>query len=214
MLTLSGHLVLPGMDNAPTLEDIAVGLGRVPRFGGQTRCWWPVLLHAHVCDRLMREQLQRYALVAPADKPVTPADIAGGRLVALFHDAHEAVTGDIPTPWKTDEVKAQQMLLDTRIFRNVLGCDTPPHLMPAVVRSLMLDVDRRALLAEAEVVGPPGFDPLFPGATRNAEDVEIVKLVRLLYPTPGHTNGSASPAVEDFISLTKTQLFILKGEAK
>lgn len=207
MLTLSGRLILPGGDNSPSLEDLVVSLGRIPRFGGQTRRWWPVLLHLMVCDRILRRGLEESG---PA---VTPAFAARARLLALFHDAHEAVTGDVPTPWKTDETRKQQTQLDHRIHGHLLPEVLPlKHLdTPQLTREVIAAVDHRALLAEGLVVGPPGFADLFYPENVDPGDAEIVRLVALLYPTPGHTDGPDAPAVKDFIELVNTLLFLFRS---
>jgi hypothetical protein len=97
----------------PSLMDIAVGMSRQPRFGGQTRVWWSVLDHSLYCDELVRAS-------APAGVPILGGDdeeaLRRWRLAALLHDAHEALTGDVPSPLKTADFKAMQRELDRRIF--------------------------------------------------------------------------------------------------
>jgi 5'-deoxynucleotidase YfbR-like HD superfamily hydrolase len=67
-----------------SLDDVAIGLARIPRFLGQSRRKYSVLEHSlHVCG-----------IVAERDASAA----ARTRLAALLHDAHEALTGDIPTP--------------------------------------------------------------------------------------------------------------------
>jgi 5'-deoxynucleotidase YfbR-like HD superfamily hydrolase len=69
-----------------------------------------------------------------------------------LHDAHEALTGDIPTTLKASEQRAVQHLLDERIARDLF-----PGGADAFAResAKIKEYDRRALLAEAFVVGPP-----------------------------------------------------------
>jgi len=63
------------------LADIAVGLANTPRFAGQ---------------------VSRFYSVAEHSVRVSAAIVGGGRwsLSGLFHDAHEAYTGDITAPMK------------------------------------------------------------------------------------------------------------------
>jgi 5'-deoxynucleotidase YfbR-like HD superfamily hydrolase len=100
-MTHSGVLVTPGNGVAPPLVDIALGLSRQPRFGGQTRRWWSVLDHSlFVADLAAREGRGLRVILA-----------------LLLHDAHEALTGDIPTSLKKDDMRDVQASLDERIMR-------------------------------------------------------------------------------------------------
>jgi 5'-deoxynucleotidase YfbR-like HD superfamily hydrolase len=137
MMTASGRLVLPGNDTAPSLEDIALGLSRLPRFGGQCRVEWTVLDHSLLVGHLMATRFAPY--VSNSER----------ELHGLLHDAHEAITGDVPTPWKTAEVKQQQAALDRRLYDSL-------HIpLPSMfLRTELGMADRWALIAEADEVGP------------------------------------------------------------
>lgn len=104
MITISGKLVLPDNDEVPSINDIAWGLSAQPRFAGHTYRWWTVMHHSLVVYEIIKE--------LPSAGPEL-------LLLALLHDAHEAVTGDIPTTWKSESFKAQQAALDRRIFQSV-----------------------------------------------------------------------------------------------
>lgn len=62
-----------------TLEDIALALSRVPRFGGHTNDTWTVLQHSMAVAGLVKPELKAQA---------------------LLHDATEAYICDIPSPLK------------------------------------------------------------------------------------------------------------------
>lgn len=172
MLTLSGRLVMPGNTVSPTVHDIAVGLGRAARFGGQTRGWWSVLHHSFVTAKLMR-------LIARGQPSQVRAFFeAHGAL----HDAHECITADVPTPWKPDALREAQNALDTRIFRT-LGLR--PMDDDDRGRMLLKAIDTRALKAEAFVVGPEGLSDMI-GAP-DAEAVTVVKEIRQRYSRACHT---------------------------
>lgn len=132
MMTRSGVDIRPFNDAAPPIEDIALSLSRQPRFGGHAIRPWSVAEHSMVCAGLVKgsKRLELYA---------------------LLHDAHESVTADVPTTWKTDEIRMAQRELDKRIFKS-LGI--PP--MSDSTRHLIKQIDHEVLLAEAKVVGPPG----------------------------------------------------------
>lgn len=83
------NLLVPSADQI-TLGDIAVGLSNACRFGNQVSRWYSVAEHS--------------VRVAEAVAP-------GYELAALFHDAHEAYTGDITAPMKKVlEMKAPGVL--------------------------------------------------------------------------------------------------------
>ena len=140
-MTYSGVLVRLDNDNAPTLLDIALGLSRQPRFAGQCRRWWSVLDHSLFAAEMAARDGQTSRTV----------------LSVLLHDAHEALTGDTPTSLKTDAQREVQHALDLRIAR-----DHFPGGAEAFARSgeRIKEYDRRALLAEALVVGPPSLSTI------------------------------------------------------
>lgn len=136
-LTYSGRHVSLDNDVVPSLLDIAVGLSRQPRFGGQTAYWWSVLDHTLFCDEALQAGLNG-----------VNRDM---RVALLLHDAHEALTGDVPTPLKTPDFKAMQDQLDERIY----GAYLPDgYRYPKVVKM----VDRHAMLAEARALLPHAPD--------------------------------------------------------
>jgi hypothetical protein len=181
MQTLSGRWVVPTNWESPALLDIAIGLGRMPRFGGQTRRWWTVLHHSIVTFWIMQRQ--------GGDSHVL--------LHTLLHDAHEAVTADIPTTWKLAGNRTMQEQLDLRISESLL---IPPS--TEAQRERIALVDKAALLAEGSVVGPQGFEAIYPGAIE--EDREVVRNVLNWYPGPEYTDGAKSKAVEEFVRMVKS----------
>ena len=159
----------------PTLVDIALGLGRTPRFGGQSRRWWSGLHHALVCraiaDRMgLSERVQ---------------------LLALLHDAHEAVTGDVPAFFKPKVLSAFQEEIDERLYKGMglWPITEPEHLAIKVV-------DDRALKAEAYVVGPPNIMSHL--GEPEPQDIEVVDDAVKQLPSPLDTDGVNSKAAEMF----------------
>lgn len=187
MLTRSGLLIVPGGTTAPALHDLALGMGRMPRFAGQGRGWWTVLHHSFVCERLMPQAVPRL------------------RLLALLHDAHEAITGDVPTPWKPPELRRWQDELDARIFPRY-GLTLP--LTNAEAAHLRV-VDRAALLAEGAEVGPPGF------AREVGEPLDlvrrVVRQVRDQYPDAVDTIEEDSWGVVQWKNLVRS---LMTSDAK
>jgi len=182
MMTLSNILVMPDNDKCPAIEDVAVGLGRVPRFAGQTKRWWPVLLHSLIV----------YEMVADSTHSKHT------RLRALWHDAHEAVTEDIPSTWKTTEIKVVQDGIDKRLWK-MLGL--PEYLQWEY--DLIHDADQIALHAEAFLVGPDNLAEYFGYVGRRPIHLKYVKRIMKEYTSPVSTNGPRARAVKKFIELTR-----------
>lgn len=128
MLTFTGQFVTIEQ-GAPTLRDIAIQLGRIPRFMGALKVFWPVLAHSLLVARLCPPEAKLYG---------------------LLHDAAEVVVGDVPRTIKTaaQKIKEQQVLC--RIFER-LGVPWPSNEVIAMVK----DADDRALRAEAWALGGP-----------------------------------------------------------
>jgi len=137
MMTLSGRFV-DQVQGVPTLEDVAVGLSRMPRFAGQTTELWTVAHHTLVMFLMALEPARR--------NPETWAFLP---IHALFHDVHEVLTGDIPTSFKTLDMSWLQRKLDIRIY-NHYGLPMPSNQERAMVHFY----DMEALVAEAEAVTP------------------------------------------------------------
>ena len=138
-LTYTGRLVDPDGNTPPALLDIAVSLSRLPRFAGHAGSNWSVLDHTLYCDDLAATSIN-------GDEPSL-------RVAVLLHDAHESITGDIPTPVKTPDMKALQDALDDLIF----GAYHPTGFRwPKTVGA----VDRQALAAEAHRLLPHYYDTI------------------------------------------------------
>ena len=178
MFTNSGLRVFPETGIAPSLTDIGLSLGRVPRFGGHTTAWWPVLLHSIVVHEMMHQ-------IHPTRE---------FELLALLHDAHESVTGDVPTPWKTDDIRQHQRDLDLRI-RSAFGLPLTPD-WPHDER--LAECDLRALYAEAVCLGPPGLQEFFGIDEPHHADCFLVRAVHRRWGRPQDTDGHDSPGVLEY----------------
>jgi hypothetical protein len=115
-----------------TLADVARGLSNVCRFGGQVDRYYTVAEHS--------------CLVAAMVYIVDP-ELA---LAALWHDAHEAYIGDVPTPLKGllgPNYTAVRDRIDDAV-RGYLGSDPDLH-HPTIKWA-----DRLAMLYEASILQP------------------------------------------------------------
>jgi hypothetical protein len=138
MMTLSGALITQE-DGNPTVPDIARGLARMPRFAGQTLVPWSVAEHSLVVEAIIGAMFQNLKWLPPETT-----------LYGLLHDAHEMMTGDIPTTFKTEDMRRLQWRLDARLYKG-LGISLPT----VALRKAVKDADNEALLAEARVVASP-----------------------------------------------------------
>lgn len=141
MITYSGRSVWPSWthvegvptDIGPSLEDIAVGLGRQSRFAGQTREFYTVLCHSLVSAEVARELFPQHPTL---------------RRHMLLHDGHEACISDVPTTWKNDYTRDSEDELDARIARE-FGLSA----LPLEVHDLFKQIDAACLAAEAHALG-------------------------------------------------------------
>lgn len=191
MITYSGSRIEPlskfdGKFNAtPTIIDIALGLSRMPRFGGHTRRWWSVLLHSLVCFQIAEQYI---------DQEMCKYDGERDRvlMLCLLHDAHEAITADVPAFFKPAELKQHQHDLDER-FLSSLGCWP----ISKVEEDFIKWVDDEALRAEALLIGPPTIMQHLSYPLSNMET--IVKEVMAKYPDAQSSEGLDSRAVREFL---------------
>lgn len=119
----------------PSLEDIAVSLGRICRFTGHCRVFYPVLIHSFIVSDLCR-----------------PED----RRAALLHDSAEIYTGDIPTPFKSPEMK----FLERRLLSPILSTYLSPEELLGWINGGHVRVksaDQSAFAAEVCLFGCDGL---------------------------------------------------------
>ena len=174
MVTASGIRIEPtskfgeAYHRAPGITDMAQGQYRMCRYGGHTRQWWSVLQHALVCYDVA-SYLPRYGDVyemkyynAASYLPRYGDDVyemkyAVSRdpavwLEALWHDAHEAVTADVPMHWKPKELSVWQEEIDRSIHDQYNVSYPTPE-----IEALVHDIDMAVLNAESTLFGPPGI---------------------------------------------------------
>ena len=193
MYTHSGIQVTPG-EGVPSLEDIAVALGRICRFAGNCRQFWPVLLHSMAVWELASVN-NRSAQV---------------HLFALLHDASEAVLGDITRPFKTADMKSIEKEIESKIYRS-LGIEPPTLAMGRFIKYF----DNRILYGEAHTVGPVGLETHFNEGTRTKmrKDVFAERCVNVLNEEYSVDDciKSDGRAVKDYIKLVEKELEALNA---
>jgi len=128
--------------------DVALTLGRLPRWRGAAN-WWTVLQHSLLVEDLLSHNGQ------------PPAVLAWG----LLHDAHEWFTGDVPRPLVTPALVQVQDEIDLLLAQRFGIAETADE-----VRNLRAAVawgDDLALLGEAQTVArtiyeaaPEAFEPI------------------------------------------------------
>jgi hypothetical protein len=67
----------------------------------------------------------------------------------MLHDAHEAVTSDIPQPWKTDDMRELQRQLDVRLYGS-LNISQPDLITQRTIHQ----IDNQLVYHEAVQVAP------------------------------------------------------------
>lgn len=186
--------IQPGETGPIPLLDLAIRMGRIPRFGAAFRCnWWSVLHHSICMDDLA------FAVTSPrAGRSV----ILERRLYALSHDAHEAATGDVPTPWKTSELRQAQHALTLRVYRETFKVGQPSRDTVAFIKRL----DGTMMHAEGITVGPAYWSDIYPEASASDRVREIIDQVHKQYPRYEHTSNEESAAVAYYIETVETVL--------
>ena len=161
---------------APPLEDIAVSLGRLCRFAGHGRRWFPVILHSFIVADLVPEE---------------------HRGVALLHDAAEMVTGDVPTPFKGYMLKGLEDLLLDRLFQAHLG-----HKLDKKSKAWLAvkEADSESFLGEVHTIGNSALRGLYSQRSKRAE--KLVRKYLKKYPFEDCIS-SEGQAVADFVLRVK-----------
>lgn len=128
---LGNDAPLPGTDTKAHPIDVVFHLGRTRRFGGWVDPEWTVLHHSMLVSMLY---MRSFGM--------------NGMQYALLHDAHEYLTGDIPTPVKNllgqDKVRSLEKHLDAAI------CDSLDISEPdEEIKDIIKLCDQAALFIEA-----------------------------------------------------------------
>lgn len=148
MHTYSGRAVFPAGSEYhedgqhPTLDDIAIGLSRTMRFSGQTPHAYSVLAHTLVVARLVASE----------------EDTKKWTVYALLHDAHEALIGDTPRPWKHQATSDDEDHIDVLMRR---ALDLPETLHPDA-KAAIARADEATLWAEAHALGHRKAQEIWP----------------------------------------------------
>lgn len=176
MLTHSGQFVTIE-HGAPTLEDIAVQLGRIPRFMGALKVFWPVLAHSVLVARLCPSEAKLYG---------------------LLHDAAEVVVGDVPRTIKTTEQKIKERQVLGRIYER-LGIPWPP----LEIMNTVKEADDRALKAEAWMLGSDSLLYHREFHPRDMDAEEMLRVLLIRYPDYEDYICPDGAMVQDFIRFAR-----------
>lgn len=140
-----------------SLDDIARGLSRAPRYAGQTEKPYTVIQHSLLVAHLV-----------PSEH----------RLHALLHDAPEAYLCDVPSPAKD---AMRQLSLDgvspyDIIEHRLWGAITHRWDLSSVMPEAVTNADRQAMVIEAPVLQPEAWDlPVWDFAREIIYPVEWVR---------------------------------------
>ena len=157
MFTVNGTHV-SAEEGCPTLGEVAHHLALIPRWVGATNRRWSVLDHTMAVHQLTDPELihkinwERTIQngMAYHDPPWLPKQYEPlVPLWALWHDASEVITGDIPIVVKTPEQTRLQEDLDRRLWVTILDLPFPPtdH-----TRRIVHWIDQNVAIAEANLL--------------------------------------------------------------
>ena len=181
MLTYTGQYC--DLDQgSPTLRDIAIQLGRIPRFMGGLKVFWPILAHSLLVARLCPPE---------------------AKLHGLLHDAAEVITGDIPRTIKTAAQKSQEKAILCRIYSR-MGVPWPS----LDIVSMVKEADNRALRGEAWALGSEDLVLHSEFHPRDREAEQEVFRVMMAYPEFGDYLHPAGKMVRDYVGLVEILLGI------
>lgn len=138
---------------APTLQFVAEGLAREPRWLNRTIRPWSTLQHLLACD------------VAGGGSALKAYD----RLALLFHDAEDMLCGDVPSPVKTLEQALIEEEIRRFIWEQTLRLPYPSA--PAWER--VTPIDHLLRKAEAQALAPTRVAAFW----ESAPDHEVVDVV-------------------------------------
>jgi len=124
------------------VESIAHHLWRMPRWGGATTFPWNVLQHTvfgiRIIENSYSDPIKRQAL----------------QVHFALHDAHEMITGDIPTPIKllAPEIVAIQRRIDIGIYRALeIAMPTPEQCKEIEnIDATLKDVEEAAMIYQSK----------------------------------------------------------------
>lgn len=158
MIGANGTPIFPDRIGIPTVGEIAQGLGRAPRFAGQTRTLYPVLAHSLVVANLVYK--------------ATGDNLAA--LCGLLHDAPEAFLGDTPSTWKVDAHEAAERKILRRCLARfgITLAEYDDHHWQVKAADML------ALRAEAHLLGHAAAEEYWPGAGTDTEHAEARLLTR------------------------------------
>lgn len=170
ILSYSGKKIGLGLP-PPPIEDIAVSLGRLCRFTGHCRRWYPVLLHSMVVADL------------------TLGCTRGG----LLHDSAECYLGDVPTPFKTPELKALELRLLMPILSKYLLPEEQEDWVDGGYK-LVKAADEEVFSAEVYLLGCEGLVEY--AGDRYPETESLVQEYIDRYPVEECLNPSGTAVIE------------------
>jgi hypothetical protein len=130
------------------IRTVALNLGRICRFAGNVKTFWPVLMHSLVVAHLVPEQFAIHA---------------------LLHDAAEIYIGDIPSPFKSFLISEFEDSALRSIYRQ-LGLPVPSP----EIRRIVKEADVRSCTAEVWTVGPESLKVLPEFQTRDRFGERII----------------------------------------
>ena len=180
MYTYSGRYVTE-TDGAPTVMDVAIALGRIPRLCAHGSCWWSYLHHSFALMELAFLENESYHL--------DEVDVA---IQALIREAHRSVT----LLWEPARDFAEEV--QQRIHE---AWDVPyPH-PESEMRELLDRTASRAFVAEVSEFGPRSMKELEIFEDVRYQDKEVINWIWNRRHDPNSTAGHLPEPAEAYAYL-------------
>jgi hypothetical protein len=168
---------------APTVEDLAISLTRLPRFAANGILWFPVGNHCFVVYDLLPWRLKVYGLT---------------------HDGAETVGNDVPKPMKPAIVERRENKVTTRMWQ-AMGLAPLSVEDAAIVKA----ADTEALYGEIFTAGPVHLRPEYANVKRSPRAERLVMHYYHKF-TPEICVQYNGPAAQEFIKRFNASLRFLR----
>lgn len=142
MISLADKFVHPTKGFDIDAFTLGCHLGRVVRFGGACNTYYTVLQHSLFVGDMAGTLVQ-------TDPKYRQLDPFRACVLGMLHDAHEFLSGDWPTDWKTAGVTARQSEIDALIYKSLKVA--PPRGLEV---DLVKQCDSEALAVEGNYMSP------------------------------------------------------------